>query len=147
MSRSDLEPITGPTVAFVTCPIRASLGVLGRKWSLHVLRAIAFGAPAGRAEILAWRDGLAPRVLSRRLLELQREGLIEKVAGARAGPEVKYRLTAKGRDVVPVLAALLRYGSLHHAGEVFADRRPREIGKVFPGSERRGLRELRSFGS
>ena len=142
-----MEPITGPTVEFVNCPIRASLGVLGRKWSLHVLRAIAFGGPAGRAQILAWRDGLTPRVLSRRLLELQKEWLVEKAPGGGPASEVKYQLTAKGRDVVPVLAALLRYGSLHHAKEVYADRRPREIGQVFPGSQRRGLRELRSFGS
>ena len=105
------------------CPIRASLGVLGRKWALLVLRDVGFGDEPRFTDILRSNDGLTPRVLSKRLKELTEEGLITR---HEEGPNrVWYALTQQGEDALPILHAFSAYGARHHADEVFADGQPR----------------------
>jgi DNA-binding HxlR family transcriptional regulator len=124
-----------PSVPFETCPIRASLGTLGHKWSLLIVRSVAFSPPASYSTILRQNPGLPRRVLSRRLGELQREGLIERGRPSGRRPAAGYRLTEKGRDVIPILTGFIQYGIRHHADVVFEDRRPRTMGELFRPDE------------
>lgn len=127
-----MEPHTVPTVMWKTCPIRSSLGVLGRRWSLLILRDVAFFRKVRFSDMLRTNSGLSPRLLSIRLKELQREGLIERAASPDDHREVWYDITEKGRDVVPILAAFIQYGAKHRAKDVFVDRRARDFGTLFP---------------
>jgi len=91
------------------------LGVqrLGRKWTLLILRDLAFLKSSRFGEILKNNPGLTPRVLARRLREMEVEGLISRT---RTGLAVNYRLTPKGEDAVYILLAFLRYGLRHYVG-------------------------------
>jgi len=91
------------------------LGVqrLGRKWTLLILRDLAFLKSSRFGEILKNNPGLTPRVLARRLREMEVEGLISRT---RTGLAVNYRLTPKGADAVYILLAFLRYGLRHYVG-------------------------------
>lgn len=113
----------------IGCPIRATLGALGHKWGLMVLRDVAFCEDARFSEILRNIDGLTPRVLTFRLRELQHEGLIRKVE---RGADAVYELTAKGKDTIPILAALTTFGVRHQAADVFKDGRPRTLAEIVP---------------
>lgn len=124
------------------CPIRASLGVLGRKWALVVLRDVAFRPDPTFGQILRRSKGLTPRVLSNRLRELRAEELIEKVADSKDDRKSHYRLTAKGKDVVPILVALASFGMKHLAPQVIPDGRPRTLQEIFPGRAPGLLRDL-----
>ena len=62
-------------------------------------------------EIRRNNPGLTARVLSRRLRDMQKEGLIERRVSKDA---VIYNLTSRGEDAVFILLALLRYGLKHH---------------------------------
>jgi len=126
-----------PEVPFEFCPIRSSLGVLGRKWALLVLRDVAFLGSMSFSQIMRNNQGLTPRVLSMRLRDLRREGLIERISDATDDRVVKHRLTKKGHDAVPILTALIQYGARHHPQRVFEDGRPRNLRELFP--ERRKL--------
>jgi DNA-binding HxlR family transcriptional regulator len=107
-------------LAYQSDPIRESLNLLGRKWTLLIIRDIAFLKLRRFGEILKNNPGLTPRVLSRRLEEMTREGLLKKkgseirltVSGRKVGNS-GYYLTAKGEDAVYVLLAVLRYGIRH----------------------------------
>jgi DNA-binding HxlR family transcriptional regulator len=66
-----------PGVNFAQCPIKASLGVLGKKWTLLVLRDIGIRGVDRFNRILDSILGLTPRVLSMRLKELEKEGFIQ----------------------------------------------------------------------
>lgn len=114
------------------CPIRASLGVSGRKWALLELRDVAFFPPVRFSQIMRQNPGLTPRVLSMRLKELQAEGYIERVEDPATGRKRARRLTRMGRDTVPILTAFIQFGIRHHADKVFEDRKPRDIARVFP---------------
>ena len=134
-----------PTVPFESCPIRLSVGCLGRKWALIILRDIAFLRDQTFSQILQRNSGLTPRALSMRLRDLQKEGVIERISDREDGRKGYYRLTKQGRDVVPVLTALIQYGVRYHANSVFEDEKPRELTTLFPGKQRFLLGRLEKF--
>jgi DNA-binding HxlR family transcriptional regulator len=127
-----MEPQHVPTVRFKVCPIRSSLGVLGKRWALLVLRDISFLRTVRFSDILRNNPGLSPRLLSLRLKDLQKEELIVRVVNPKDHREIWYNITDKGRDAVPILTAFIQYGAKHRAKEVFSDKKPRTIGRLFP---------------
>ena len=100
-----------PLLAYQADPIRESVKRLGRKWTLLILRDMAFLKLTRFGQILRNNPGLTPRVLSRRLRQMQQEGLVERVA---RGDGITYGLTPRGEDAVFILLAFLRYGTRHH---------------------------------
>lgn len=139
-----LRAFATPHVMPISCPIAASLGVLGRKWALLVLRDVAFYEDVRFSDMLRNSPGLTPRVLTFRLRELLDDGFITKRDG-RDGREVVYDLTQKGKDAIPILTAFTSFGFLHHADRVFPDRKPRTLGEVLPGSQDELLRALQAY--
>lgn len=128
-----LPRLPSPAEVTAMCPIRATLDVLGRKWSLLILRDVAFFPGVRWGQFLRNIEGLTPRMLSMRLSELQEEGFIERVADGDGGQAKGYQLTPKGADAVPILTAFIHFGIRHHADHVFADGKPRTLSQVFPG--------------
>ncbi len=92
-----------PAVPIKNCPIATSLGVLGRKWTILILRDMSMMKMERFNQLLKATPGLTPRILSHRLSELEKEGIIER-AERRKGPNfVRWRLTEKGNDTIPIL--------------------------------------------
>ena len=102
-----------PALDYQNDPIRLSVQRLGRKWTLLLIRDLAFLHLGRFSEFKRNNPGLTARVLSRRLRELQTEGLVER-RGSRG--EITYALTAQGEDAALVLLAFLQYGLKHHVG-------------------------------
>jgi len=117
-------------VQFISCPVKETLGTLGQRWTLLILRDIGVYGKERFSAILQANPGLTPRVLSKRLKELQGEGLIGKVVHNRK--DVRYTLTPKGKDSLPILAAIVAFGITHHADRVFRDGQPRRMRDAFP---------------
>ena len=128
------EPIL-PSVAFDHCPIQTSLGVLGRKWTLLILRDIGLIKADRFNQILATLPGLAPKVLSTRLKELEEEGYIECVENQRNPMVVRWALTQKGKDTLPILMRFIAFGSRWYPEVVFKDKAPRTLNELFPSPE------------
>ena len=120
-----------PGVNFAQCPIRASLGILGKKWTLLVLRDIGILGIDRFNRILDSLSGLTPRVLSMRLKELEKEGFIECIEKEKSPMVVRWTLTEKGRDILPILLQYTAFGSKWHADVVFEDRTPRKLNELF----------------
>ena len=119
-------------VEFVSCPVQESLGTLGRKWAFLILRNIGFFDKHRFNEMLRVTPGLTKRVLAMRLRELARDGFIEVVENGKNYS--RWELTEKGKDTLPVLMSLARFGSKWYADKVFSDRRPRVLKEVFEES-------------
>lgn len=120
-----------PGVKFAQCPIRTSLGILGKKWSMLVLRDIGILGVDRFSRLLDSMPGLTPRVLSMRLKELENEGLIECVEDGKSPMIVRWTITEKGRDVIPILLMFTAFGSKWHADMVFEDKTPRTLNELF----------------
>ena len=137
--KEDDDSAIWPQIKFVRCPIKTSLGVLGKKWTLLILRDIGFLKIVRFNRILESIPGLTPRVLSMRLRELEDEGFIECVGGKRQPTMVVWRLTEKGRDTMPILIQLTAFGSKWYSDVVFEDKRPRTVNEIFPQPEARRI--------
>jgi len=103
-------PIPRPGEVFD--PVARALDRIGDKWTLVLVRHL-LGGPVGFQHLRA-RTGITARVLSARLRRLQAAGLIEVVAGDNG--RSRYAVTAKGRELEPIVSALARW-YVHHAVE------------------------------
>lgn len=121
-----------PAVPLVNCPIVASLGVLGRKWTILIIRDIGMRKVQRFSELLRSITGLTPRILSMRLKELKKEGLIKRIEERNSPRLVRWELTEKGIDTLPILMDFVAFGSKWYADRVFEDKTPRTLREVFP---------------
>ena len=96
------------SVAHLQCSIAQTLEVVGEWWSLLVIRNISFGQR--RFEGIQADLGIARNVLSDRLITLVEHGVLERVKYQDSPERFEYRLTAKGKDLMPVLFALMSWG-------------------------------------
>lgn len=88
------------------CPdFHAAVELVGRRWTGAILFAL-FERPHYFADLAAAIPGLSDRLLSRRLRELEAEGLVERSVHNERRARVSYDLTAKGRDLEPAMGEL-----------------------------------------
>lgn len=99
----------------LTCSIARSLSVVGDRWTLLVLRE-AF-LRTRRFEDFRSHLGMPRHRLADRLRKLVEHGILERVRYAEHPPRYEYRLTEKGTDLYPVIAALVRWGDRWMAGD------------------------------
>jgi DNA-binding HxlR family transcriptional regulator len=137
----DQDIVIQPQVKFVNCPIRTSLGILGKKWTILIIRDIGVRKINRFNRILESIPGLTPRVLSMRLKELEKEGLIECIEKKKSPPQmmVLWRLTEKGKDTLPILMQMVAFSSKWYADVIFEDKRPRKFSEIFPQPEAREM--------
>ena len=100
-----------------TCSIARSLAVVGERWALLVVREVSLGNR--RFAAIQAATGAPPAVLSSRLRDLVDAGVLETRPYQEPGSRVRqeYRLTQAGRDLQPVLTALMDWGDRHLADE------------------------------
>jgi DNA-binding HxlR family transcriptional regulator len=79
-------------------PIADLFDLLGRRWALRVLWELR-DEPRAYRELRIACDEMSTSVLSQRLRELDRAGIVERTGG-------EYRLTAAGRELLGHLAGL-----------------------------------------
>jgi DNA-binding HxlR family transcriptional regulator len=99
-----------------TCPINASLELLGDRWSLLIVRDLVFAGLRAYKDFLSGEEGIATNILADRLASLQAAGLITSARDPEDGRKLVYRLTAKGFDLAPALLELGRWAVKHEAG-------------------------------
>jgi DNA-binding HxlR family transcriptional regulator len=98
-----------------TCSVARSVEVLGDRWTILVLRDVFNGVR--RFDDLARHLGVARDVLTKRLAALVEDGVLERVPYREPGSRTRYeyRLTPAGRDLRPVLIALIEWGDRYRA--------------------------------
>jgi DNA-binding HxlR family transcriptional regulator len=93
---------------FTECGISAALEVVGERWSFLILR----GAFNGLRHFEEFQTnlGIARNILSNRLGRLVEHGILRRDPDPADRRKVTYRLTDKGRDLLPVLLSLRQWG-------------------------------------
>jgi DNA-binding HxlR family transcriptional regulator len=93
---------------FAECGISAALESVGERWSFLILR----GAFNGLHHFEEFQQtlGIARNILSHRLGRLVEHGILRRDPDPADRRRVAYRLTDKGRDLLPVLLALRQWG-------------------------------------
>lgn len=98
------------------CPVLWTARIVSGKWTLLVLRDLAAG-PRRFGELERSLVGISPRTLSVRLRTLEEEGVVARCESGSAAGSQGYRLTDKGRHLVPIVDAMREYGSRWLAGD------------------------------
>jgi DNA-binding HxlR family transcriptional regulator len=90
------------------CSVARTLDVIGDKWSLLILRDAFYGVR--RFDDFREDLGIARNVLTDRLQKLVATGVFERRPYEERPPRYEYRLTQKGRALLPVLLAMIAWG-------------------------------------
>lgn len=98
-----------------SCPIAGSLDVLGDRWSLLVVRDL-FSGKQRFGDFANAGEGIPTNILADRLARLEDSGIIESRPYQKNPVRYAYSLTAKGRELKPVLAALAMWSHRHVPG-------------------------------
>lgn len=97
-----------------SCSIARTLEVVGEWWTLLIVREAFFGSRKfGEFERAL---GIAPNVLTQRLAKLVEGGILVVESTSQNGKAMSYRLSPKGRDLFPVLVAMLQWGDKYASG-------------------------------
>lgn len=100
------------------CSAARALDLVGDRWTLLIVRELLAG-PRRYTDLHADLPGVSTDVLASRLKDMERDGLTTRRRLPPPGAAFVYELTARGRQLLPVLQALGAWG-----GPELGDRRP-----------------------
>ncbi len=106
------------------CPVEATFRIVGKRWTILILREMFMGVTQFN-RFMENVEGISPKMLSIRLKELQRFGIVKKRIVSEEPIRVAYQLTDRGRELAPILTAAARFSMTCLPEMVFKDGKPR----------------------
>jgi DNA-binding HxlR family transcriptional regulator len=97
-----------------TCSIARTLEIVGEKWALLAVREVFLGNR--RFDEMVRCTGAPRDTLAARLKTLVAGGILERRQYSEHPARYEYRLTDAGRELYPVIMALMKWGDRHLAG-------------------------------
>lgn len=94
-----------------TCAVVSVWEVLGRRWSLHIIKNLSTRNVIRFNELKRALAGISSTVLAERLLELEREGLVTKKIYPEVPPRVEYSMTPQARELEVIIKDLARWAN------------------------------------
>jgi DNA-binding HxlR family transcriptional regulator len=91
-------------------PVARTLSVVGSSWTCLILRELLMHGPRRFQDLQDSLDTIVPTTLSERLRALEKNGVVERRFYTMSPPRAEYVLTAKGRDLGPILSAMRDWG-------------------------------------
>ena len=115
-----------------SCPIETTFRIIGKRWTVLILREIL----KGNTQFNRFMDnieGISPKVLTERLRELERLGIIRRRIVSEYPVRVEYSLTDVGKGFEPVLLSAASFSMMHMPTTVFKDGKPRTPDQLLAG--------------
>lgn len=94
------------------CPVQATSNVLAGKWKVLILWHLGFGSRRFAA-IRNLLPGISEKVLADQLHQLERDGVIRRVASRKLPPRVDYMLSDAGMELIQVMETMCSWGTKH----------------------------------
>lgn len=92
------------------CPIVFAMGLIGQKWKLPILWRLAHYQTMHYNDLKRHVPGITNTVLTRALREMETDGLINRRVYPTTAPSVEYSLTDAGKNLMPAMAQLYKWG-------------------------------------
>jgi DNA-binding HxlR family transcriptional regulator len=109
------------------CPIETTFRLVGKKFTILIIREMMRDKTRFNL-FLNSIEGIHPKILSARLKEMEKSGLIRrKVCSTETPVRIGYFLTEKGSALKSILNQMAIFSMRHCAKEVFKDRKPRTL--------------------
>jgi DNA-binding HxlR family transcriptional regulator len=107
-----------------SCPIETTFKIIGKRWTVLIIREILKGNTQFN-RFLENIKGISPKVLTERLRELERLGMIRRRIVSEYPIKVEYSLTDIGKGLEPVLLSAAWFSMEYMSKAVFKDGIPR----------------------
>ncbi|MBR1735925.1 MAG: helix-turn-helix transcriptional regulator [Firmicutes bacterium] len=95
------------------CPILYALDIIGQKWKLPILWYLHEKENTRYNELKRRIPGITNIMLTKSLRELEEKGLVIRTVYETIPPKVEYSLTQDGKDLLPTLNELYKWGEAH----------------------------------
>ena len=92
------------------CALARALEVVDGRWTLLIVRELVPG-PRRFTDLLDGLPGISRKLLTERLRDLERDGVIARRELPPPAARQVYELTAEGRDLAQAMAPLIRWGA------------------------------------
>lgn len=112
-----------------SCPIEATFRVIGKKWSVLIIREMLRSTTQFN-RFLENIEGITPKVLTERLRELQKFGIVRRRIVSEYPIRVEYEMTDLGKEFEPVLLAAASFSMRNMPKIVFKDGKPRNPSEI-----------------
>lgn len=107
-----------------SCPIETTFRIIGKRWTVLIIREILRGNTQFN-RFMENIEGISPKVLTERLRELERLGIVRRRIVSEYPVRVEYNLTDLGTAFEPVLLAAASFSMKYMPKVVFKDGKPR----------------------
>jgi DNA-binding HxlR family transcriptional regulator len=109
--------ITLPKPPSGECPIASVVDIIFSRWTTPILWQLNVYGRQRFNDLKDLVDGITAKVLTQRLRQLERDGLISRTMYPEIPPRVEYEITELGRSLAPVFASIAIWSD-DHLGEV-----------------------------
>lgn len=110
-----------------SCPIETTFKIIGKKWAVLIIREMFRGTTQFN-RFLESIGSITPKVLTERLRELEKLGIIKRRIVSEYPIRVEYEMTDLGKEFEPVLLAAASFSMRNMPKIVFKDGKPRNPG-------------------
>src|SRR5688572_22217009 len=91
------------------CPLTTCMSLLGGAWTPNVIWYLS-GGPRRFGELRRDIPRVSPKMLTARLRALEERGVVTREVMPTSPPSVEYGLTTLGRELIPVIQAIVKVG-------------------------------------
>jgi DNA-binding HxlR family transcriptional regulator len=124
MTKCSIIEIVYNSPELKSCPIETTFKIIGKKWAVLIIREVFRGTTQFN-RFLENIEGITPKVLTERLRELQKFGIVRRRIVSEYPIRVEYEMTDLGREFEPVLLAAASFSMKNMPKIVFKDGKPR----------------------
>ena len=125
----DEQKIMYSSEGMKACPVDTTFRIIGKKYTVLLIRNMLSNHTRFN-QFLESIEGMNQKILSARLREMEKSGLITRKVYAEMPLRVEYFLTEKGRATKPILDYMAAFSLQYCSKDVFEDGRPRGLQDV-----------------
>ncbi|SHL49754.1 transcriptional regulator, HxlR family [Pseudonocardia thermophila] len=97
------------------CKISPVVDIVFSRWTTPILWALNAEGPLRFVELQRRLGSITPKVLTQRLRQLERDGLVRRTQHLEVPPRVEYEITDLGRSLAPAFHTLAEWVDRHLA--------------------------------
>ena len=96
----------------IRCPLEYGMKVFGGKWNSRIICVLSAKKTLRYSELRNDLADITDAVLAAALKDLMKNGIIEREQFNEIPPHVEYRLSERGKSVVPILRSICKWAGI-----------------------------------
>mgnify|MGYP001351658547 CR=1 FL=1 len=94
------------------CKIDSVVDIIGRKWNLLIIWHLRINT-LRFSELQSRMCGINSKTITKHLRDLEQNAIVTRKVYPEVPPRVEYTLTDQGREILPIIDAMLKWGDTY----------------------------------